>query len=378
MKWLFFDLETSGLHRVDQILTYCFILTDDKFKQIDKKSGAVKLNPFTLPSPYAIYCNKLDLYKHQKTSIPEHRAMLDIFDFLQKLSDDEDIFLSGYNIASFDVPLLKASLKKYGLNWPNFNKFHINDLYTGLKKLKATNQQFADTLKRHKIKNLKLCSFVQFYLGEEQDHSADGDIGQVVELYGILEKSYWSLRSMCSTSMSPAYIEESTRNGSSFSLKTDIEDSLHSYPEFDEDYSTLARAIYSVDDGAEILKENKKLLDPNCYTIMTKLYWRYLINTSHPKKLSSDIKNVVSKFLRYKYGGDSLMVSDIYKGVIYYPGLSSMVGDLTELLNDHPTDDIVLKLLKYYNESKSIELLSEIDMFKDTCEELRNLAKQGE
>ncbi len=150
MKAIFFDLETSDKNPVGQIINYCFIVVNRSYEIIDELSGLVNLSRLQLPSPGAILANRTDVMKHQelaKDSEPE--AMRKIFEFISRVvaTEDKKVALIGYNSSRFDIPYLRTSLIRNGLN-PYFSgKLVYRDLLFASKKLAVIRSDFPRTAK---------------------------------------------------------------------------------------------------------------------------------------------------------------------------------------------------------------------------------------
>lgn len=119
MAAIFFDLETSDTEPLGQILNYSFILVDDELEPIDECSGLIKISKLQLPRPQAILANKVDVLEHQQQAKDtEPKALSKIHQFftdsISRLK--KPIALIGFNSSKFDLPFLRTSFIRNGLN----------------------------------------------------------------------------------------------------------------------------------------------------------------------------------------------------------------------------------------------------------------------
>lgn len=178
---IFYDLETSGLDRCNQILNFAFIVTDKNFNTIDSLTGDVKLSRLQLPSAGAIAATKLDVFEHQeKAELTELQAVQQIASFFEKY---KGATLIGYNSARFDLPFLRTVFIRNGEN-PYFFKQTYKDIYLSIKTLQAT--------ETFKTENRKLETIAKFHglLEGEQKHESLADVELTINLTKELLKRY--------------------------------------------------------------------------------------------------------------------------------------------------------------------------------------------
>lgn len=116
---IFFDLETSDLHFVGQIINYAFITVDDDWNEISRLTGNVKISRNQLPVPRAILANRVNIIEHNDGNVDEeHIAMLKIRQYLEKIYTEspEPVALIGYNSCRFDLGYLRTSMIRNGLS----------------------------------------------------------------------------------------------------------------------------------------------------------------------------------------------------------------------------------------------------------------------
>jgi len=188
MTSIFYDLETTDIQFVGQIINYAFVVVDDDWNIIDSLVGDVKISRLQLPTPSAILANRVFLGAHQvQADKSEPEVMYNIREFLQKYVEKrtkgEKIQLIGYNSNKFDLPFLRTSMLRNGIN-PYFSKHSIQykDLYHLTQKLATTNINFTNvvdvtgSLSLEKVTNsLKL-------LSGKQDHHSLSDVNLSIKL----------------------------------------------------------------------------------------------------------------------------------------------------------------------------------------------------
>jgi len=200
MKTIFFDLETTDLNFVGQILNYAFVAVDSSWKITDTLHGTIKVSPLQLPSPYAILANRVDLIKHQETAEDtEPNAMLKIRHWLDDVIEKEKdpVKLIGFNSVRFDVPFLRTSMIRNGIN-PYHPQLRYGDVLHVAQKLAAVNPSFDAMLGVNKsLKLERLCQLENIMQGKQTHESLD-DVLITIELakhfsnnYGIDVRS-WS------------------------------------------------------------------------------------------------------------------------------------------------------------------------------------------
>jgi hypothetical protein len=134
MKYLFFDLETTDINFTGQILQYSFLLTDTNFNTVDRLDGTITLSRTQIPNPEAIYATDINIEDHlvlMETMIENEKGIhlcnyneRDSLNIIKEWIEEkcliEEIFLIGHNSTNFDVPYLRTSMIRNGIN-PYFN-----------------------------------------------------------------------------------------------------------------------------------------------------------------------------------------------------------------------------------------------------------------
>lgn len=204
MKTIFFDLETTDLSPVGQILNYAFVEIDKDWNLCSMLRGSITLSRTQLPNPYAICATQTAVFEHNKTAdASEPVAMAKIQKYLSEIVEWEDTRLVGYNSNKFDVPYLRTSMIRNGLN-PYFGgSIKYGDLLHVVKRLACDNPNFTEKL----IKNekgrpsLKLESVAKSLglLTEEQKHESLSDVMLTIKLAKHIHENYGiDVRTYCS------------------------------------------------------------------------------------------------------------------------------------------------------------------------------------
>jgi hypothetical protein len=148
MHSLVFDLETSSKHPVGQILNYAFVLYGEDFQELSRCNGSLKLSPLELPEAGAILANRVNVKELMEGDAPSERAGLKyIHNYLSAVAETaskerKPIAMIGFNSFRFDIPYLRTSLIRIGLN-PYFGKWLLNrDLLPAVRWLSCTDSRF--------------------------------------------------------------------------------------------------------------------------------------------------------------------------------------------------------------------------------------------
>lgn len=149
MYSIFFDLETSDLLRVGQILNFAFVLVDGDFNEVDSFTAKVRISRLQLPRAAAILSNRTDVLKHQtQAHLSEAEAIRDILNFWAKhsrINGKAPLPLIGYNSFNFDLPFLRTVAIRNGFN-PYVSGIINRDMLVMSRYLRATNEDFKELL----------------------------------------------------------------------------------------------------------------------------------------------------------------------------------------------------------------------------------------
>ena len=197
MVTIFFDLETSDLNPIGQILNYAFVEVDSNFNIKSTLRDKVKISPLQLPTPEAILANKIDVLEHQKEATDnELQAMRRIYNYLQSFTEHDAVRLIGYNSNSFDIHYLRTSLIRNGFN-PYFGgNLSYGDVFHIVTKLSVSNEAFLNILPKKEsgkpstslenvCRSLKLLDE-----SSVQDHESMSDALLTIELAKMLLSDY--------------------------------------------------------------------------------------------------------------------------------------------------------------------------------------------
>lgn len=204
MRFIFFDLETSDRNTIGQILNYAFIATDQYLEPRAELRGLIHLSRLQLPSPEAILVNRVNLLDHQRDAkLNEAQAMREVQRFIQTQIEEAErdneqggVALTGYNTARFDVPYLRTSLIRNGIN-PYFSgKLRYKDLLHLVRNVYLTNPAFPAPRSKQDASQLSLSlESVTRELGllqAQQSHDSYQDVMLTIALARQLEISFKS------------------------------------------------------------------------------------------------------------------------------------------------------------------------------------------
>lgn len=206
---IFYDLETSDKEPIGQILNFCFTLVDGQWNALRSCSGNVRISRLQLPSAGAILTNRIDVLKHQNSAeLCEFEAAKKIHAFINavlKEQGGQSVPLIGYNSNRFDLPFLRTTLVRNGLN-PYFGgKLVYRDLLQLVRKLVTRNPEFPSCLvsKPQGSETLDLtlsniCKLHGLLIGE-QTHTSCDDVTLTIELAQQLLKRYRADVRTCDT-----------------------------------------------------------------------------------------------------------------------------------------------------------------------------------
>lgn len=197
MNAIFFDLETTDTNPIGQILNYCFIKVNAAFEPEAELSGDIRISRLQLPGPDAILANRTNVIDHQaRASQSEREAMLEIATFIGDAvaSSGDKTPLIGFNSNRFDLPFLRTSLIRNGIN-PYFGgKLSYRDLFHLAKKLYCDRADFPRAARKDDPSKLSLsleslCKSFGLLDGAQTHHSRD-DVLLTIELARLLRSRF--------------------------------------------------------------------------------------------------------------------------------------------------------------------------------------------
>jgi len=146
MRSIFFDLETSDKEPCGQIVNFSFIALSESWHIEDELSGEVRLSRLQIPSPGALLANRVRVMEHQeRATYTEREASLAIATFLDRIARDGagNVALIGYNSFRFDLPYIRTTLIRNGVNpYVGGGRIINRDLFAAARKLSVTNPKF--------------------------------------------------------------------------------------------------------------------------------------------------------------------------------------------------------------------------------------------
>lgn len=104
MTYLFYDVETSGLNKCfDQVLQFAAIRTDMALNELERHEVFVKLNPDTIPSPFATITHHIGIELCQRDGMLE----VEVIEKIHHMLNTPGTISLGYNTLTFDDELLR-------------------------------------------------------------------------------------------------------------------------------------------------------------------------------------------------------------------------------------------------------------------------------
>ena len=108
MNFVFYDTETTGTDTTfDQILQFAAILTDADLNELDRFETRCRILPHVIPAPGALSATRVTPAMLTDPAFPSHYEML--LQIAEKLRAWSPAIFTGYNILSFDEPLLRQA-----------------------------------------------------------------------------------------------------------------------------------------------------------------------------------------------------------------------------------------------------------------------------
>lgn len=198
---IFYDLETSDLERVGQILNYAFVVVDEQFNEIDVLTETVRISRLQLPRVGAILANRTNVLEHQQIATQnESQAVANIDKFLRKWGSqnpDKKIPFIGFNSADFDFDFLRTTFIRNGRS-PYAIGLISRDLLLVARHLMASHDDFRTKVFDYARAgegtktNLRLESLSKIFrlLDGEQLHESLFDVRLTVQLARQLKDCY--------------------------------------------------------------------------------------------------------------------------------------------------------------------------------------------
>lgn len=196
---VFFDLETSDLLPVGQILNFAFVAVDDDFKVVEQYADLVRVSRLQLPRANALIANRTDILAHQgQAKLSEYGAAQKIEQFLiglAKTYPNSELSLIGFNSSEFDLGFLRTVFIRNGVN-PYFSRYLNRDLLLIARELLATNDGFRERFfkldageEKPSLRLERLCRKFGLLEGE-QLHESLFDVKLTIELAKVFASEF--------------------------------------------------------------------------------------------------------------------------------------------------------------------------------------------
>lgn len=186
MLSIFYDLETTELNFCGQILNFAFVCVDEGWNVLSDFTGSIRVSRLQIPQPGALLANRTNILQHQATAeFKEAEAMFRIRQYLQEIieSEREPVNFLGYNSTRFDLPFLRTSMIRNGIN-PYFtrNTVKYRDVLHVSQKLACTDEKFKSLMPNNKSLSLANVTKALGLLDGEQAHESKADVMLTIEL----------------------------------------------------------------------------------------------------------------------------------------------------------------------------------------------------
>lgn len=185
--YLAFDTETTGINsNKNNLLTVCFIVTDENLVEIDRLNLSLKHYDYNI-SIKAMEINKINLIKHHYESVDLKSAKNSLLDFLKKnknkLSSYNNMFTPiGHNV-NFDINFIKNSGLLTESEYHNFISFNALDTICIAQYLKL----IGDLPKKQSISLINLCKYYGIEPAQSKKIKDSGVVSQIESGYHTAE-----------------------------------------------------------------------------------------------------------------------------------------------------------------------------------------------
>ena len=201
MLSIFYDLETTHLTPMGQILNCCFIAVNESWKQVGRYSQEIQISPLQLPEPEAVLANRTPVLSHQRTALKtEREALKEIHTFIGDMikRSNQGVELIGYNSGRFDLNFLRTSFIRNGLNPYFYGKVIPKDLLHTVRYLSATDPAFprsprpgVEGERAAKLSlGLETISHQLGLLSGKQSHHSVADVELTIRLAQTLQQTF--------------------------------------------------------------------------------------------------------------------------------------------------------------------------------------------
>lgn len=198
MKAIFFDLETTTLSPLGQILNYAFVETDQNYNILSELRGNIELAKMEIPEPRAIAANCVDIREHMKGQYQqEYYAMRKIRKYIMDVVDHNpsNVMLVGHNIAKFDLGFLRTSMIRNGVSpWFGKNLIYGDTRFLAVKVF-ISEPSFRELLLEDKPEDIRafslehMCNRLGLIAGK-QEHESYSDVLNTIDFCKELRERY--------------------------------------------------------------------------------------------------------------------------------------------------------------------------------------------
>lgn len=137
MRYVFFDLETTGVKRTSDVLEFGALVFDENLKLIEVRNQYYKCDdiPAGATAVHGLTPIKLQMYN----AVDWESAANEVY----QLVNSPDVILCGHNVVGYDIPVLKNNLEMAGISWePDYTRTIdtmklYNAKYSGSKSLQT-------------------------------------------------------------------------------------------------------------------------------------------------------------------------------------------------------------------------------------------------
>jgi|GEM_PF-3446309 len=290
MSYIFYDLETSEKDFCGYILNYCFIHTDEHFNIKSTLKGLVRPSKLKLPRVGALLANRILMQEHSNEAKDSERdAMIRIKNYIENVIDvDKNTTLIGYNSAKFDLPFLRFSFLRYGLNPYFYGKLKYQDLLH-MVRYGVVKGILPKPKKENKLSlTLENTANLLGVLDGEQLHESEFDVKLTIDLAKELEEKY-----DISLSEFKAFENDyQSKVGEIVNFK---------YPDYSCENDFILKHYLIIDENASYIKAIQ--ISENSSSIYSKFfkkkqdYWFKDQSTNFNSEFDYDIKKIPESFL---------------------------------------------------------------------------------
>lgn len=195
MPAIFYDLETTSLNPIGQILNYAFIHVDDDLQILSVCKGDVRFSKNQIPEPNALLANKIDPLSQMNAPESEFDAANKIHRFIENITETSrtPVVLIGQNSSKFDLHFLRNVFVRHGL-FPYFGRNLVySDIIFATRYVLFHNKNLQSKFKNDKgdyTTALEVVSRDLKILKDKQKHESYDDVLLTLEVARHYKKHY--------------------------------------------------------------------------------------------------------------------------------------------------------------------------------------------